>query len=409
MWVPDEQGARHKRASLEHGKLTLDGLRTSLPASIAFWPAPRTYTGQELAEIHTVGAPPLLNLLLANCLSRGARLAEAGEFTLRAFLSGRLDLTQAEAVLGVIDAASPGQLHDALRQLAGGLATPIGRLRDRLLDLLAHLEAGLDFADEPDVDPLARAALATELAEAADSVSALAAQMRSRDRPETLPRVVLVGPPNAGKSCLFNALLGEERALVSARAGTTRDYLVAPCDCAGLAVDLVDTAGRQTASSAIEDQAQAMGVEQAANADLLLLCASTDAVWSSEGLFSEVPALRVWTKQDLDREPSPSGALATSARSGFGIEELRRAIAIALRSRPVEGDQPASTSARCRDSLARAAEALEAAGGTLLQGGGDELLALDLRLALDELGKVVGAVVTDDILDRIFSRFCIGK
>src|SRR3954466_1687686 len=163
---PDRVSPLPTRADWRTGRLVVDGLRPSLPASIALWPGPRTYTGQPLAEIHTVGSPPLVNLVLAHCLTRGARLAEPGEFTLRAFLSGRIDLTRAEAVLGVIDARTPAQLAAALEQLAGGLAGPIARLRDRLLDVLAHLEATLDFVDEADVDPLGRDALAADLADA---------------------------------------------------------------------------------------------------------------------------------------------------------------------------------------------------------------------------------------------------
>jgi tRNA modification GTPase len=395
------------RPEWRSGRLEVDGLRPPLPASLALWPGVRTYTGQPLAEIHTVGSPPLVNLLLAHCLARGARPAEPGEFTLRAFLSGRIDLTRAEAVLGVIDARTPAQLDAALEQLAGGLAGPIEALRDRLLDVLAHLEANLDFADEPDVDPLGRAALAEGLAGSAAEVAALAARLRERDRPEGHPRVVLVGPPNAGKSRLFNALVGESRALVSPLAGTTRDYLSALCDCDGLTIELVDTAGFEAASTAVAGRAQALRAELAARADLLLACESADAR-PLPGDAADRPALRVWTKSDL-AEPAVPGALATSAATGAGLAELRAAVASAVRRQSSDGDRPAGTGARCRESLARASQSLETASETVALGGGDELVAVDLRQAIDELGKVVGATVTDDILDRIFRRFCIGK
>ncbi|MBX6314691.1 MAG: tRNA modification GTPase, partial [Isosphaeraceae bacterium] len=394
------------RAEVRTGLLTIDGLRPRLPAMIALWRGPRTYTGQDLAEIHTVGAPPLLPMVLAHCLARGARLAEPGEFTLRAFLAGRLDLTRAEAVLGVINARSPAQLDAALKQLAGGLAAPIERLRDRLLDVLAHLEAGLDFVEEADVDPLGRAALAEELAEGAAAIHALAERLRGRDRPEGRPRAVLVGPPNAGKSRLFNALLGEGCALVSPRAGTTRDYLSAPCDCDGLLIELIDTAGLEAASDAIADRAQSLGADQVAQADLLLVCRSADTDLE-EGSLPDLPRLCVWTKADL--APAPVGYLSTSAATGAGLDALRAAIASALRESDRDGDFPASTGARCRESLARAGDSLRSASETLRLGGGEELVAIDLRQAVDELGKVVGAVVSDDILDRIFQRFCIGK
>jgi tRNA modification GTPase len=396
-------------AERRSGRLSVPGLRAALPAAIALWPGPRTYTGQPLAEIHTVGSPPLVNLVLAGCLARGARHAEPGEFTLRAFLAGRIDLTRAEAVLGVIDATTPAQLDAALRQLAGGLAGPIASLRDRLLDLLAHLEANLDFVDESDVDPLGRAELADDLARASTEMAALADRLRGRDRTEGHPRVVLVGPPNAGKSGLFNALLGQARALVSPRAGTTRDYLSAPCDCDGLTVELVDTAGVEEASSPLEHQAQLFRTDQARAADLLLDCRSfdTDAV---PPIASDRPRLLVWTKTDLKALPEHLvGFLATSARTGEGLDALRTAVATALRDRAMEGDLPATTGARCRESLVRASLSLESASQAILSGGGDELAAVDLRQAVDELGKVLGVTVTDDILDRIFRRFCIGK
>jgi tRNA modification GTPase len=381
---------------------------------LALWPGPRTYTGGDIAEIHTTAAPPILNLVLATCLARGARHAQPGEFTLRAFLSGRLDLTRAEAVLGVIEARSPAQLDAALEQLAGGLARPIQALRERLLDLLAHLEANLDFVDEADVDPLSRAALAEELDVAASELHALADRLHRRDRPLGRPRVVLAGPPSAGKSRLFNALTGEDHAIVSSHAGTTRDYLTAVCDCDGVAIELVDTAGFQPPRNPVEAQAQAYRAEQAELADLVLLCQSKDTSLSAGvSLFfpATAPVLYVATKCDLDppEDDRAEGMIVTSAETGLGLGELRSAIARELRATAVEGDLPASTGARCRDSLLGAGQALHAAAECLFSSSGEELVALELRLALDELGKVTGALVTDEVLDRIFQRFCIGK
>jgi tRNA modification GTPase len=398
------------RAERRPGRLRVDGMRRPLPVAISLWPGPRTYTGQPLAEIHATGSPPILRLVLSHCLARGARLAEPGEFTLRAFLSGRIDLTQSEAVLGVIDANTPGQLDAALRQLAGGLASPITALRDRLADVLAHLEANLDFAEEPDVDLLGVEALAGSLDEAAAEVDRLADRLRGRDRPGGRPRVVLVGPPNAGKSRLFNSLLGDARAIVSPVAGTTRDYLEAPCDCDGLLVDLVDTAGLEEARGAIERRAQAARGDQSSLAELRLDCRSADTPQREvAGFTHDRPGLPVWTKADVSPPPDPTGWVATSASTGEGLAALRLAIADALRVRAIEGDLPAGTAARCGESLARAGRSLQAAAETLRLGGGDELVAVDLRQGLDDLGRVVGAVVTDDLLDRIFRRFCIGK
>jgi tRNA modification GTPase len=411
---PDREAPPPRCPEMRGGSLRVDGLRPLLPVMLALWPAPRTYTGQDVAEVHLVGCPPLVSQVLAHCLGRGARHAERGEFTLRAFLCGRIDLTRAEAVLGVIEAANPAELDAALRQLAGGLSGPILALRDRLLDFVAHLEANLDFTEEPDVDPLGRAAMAEELDRSAFELQAIARRLEERERPEGYPRVVLVGPPNAGKSRLFNALLGRDQAIVSPQAGTTRDYLTALCDCGGLTVELVDTAGIEPAGDAIGTQAQAHRVEQASRAELLLDCRPSDMHRpAAEDLPSDRPVLGVWTKCDL-ASPSPgddggAARLPTSAVTGAGLEDLRVAIARSLRSHDTEGNLPAGTAARCRGSLLRAEDALGSATQSLLAGGGDELVAFDLRLAVEELGKILGAVVTDDILDRIFRRFCIGK
>jgi tRNA modification GTPase len=396
------------------GLLRVDGLRPLLPVMLALWPAPRTYTRQHVAEIHLVGCSPLVSLVLAQCLSRGARLAEPGEFTLRAFLSGRLDLTKAEAVLGVIDARNPEQLDAALEQLAGGLSGPILALRDHLLDVIAHLEANLDFTEEPDVEPMARAAMAEELNRSADELSSICQRLTNRDRPEGHPLVVLVGPPNVGKSRLFNTLLGREQAIVSPQAGTTRDYLSALCNCEGLTFELVDTAGIEVPENAIATQAQALGAIQAGRASLLLECRSAETAGAcTADRAPERPRLHVWTKSDR-AGPDPTTAdgtapIVTSAVTGAGIAALREAIARALREQETDGNLPVGTSARCRGSIGCAMAALRSAADTLTEGGGDELVAFDLRLVVEELGKVVGAVVTDDILDRIFRRFCIGK
>ncbi len=341
---------------LRAGDLKVAGLRPLLPVHLALWPAPRTYTGQELAEVHMVGSPPLMGLVLAHFLAAGARHAEPGEFTLRAFLSGRIDLTRAEAVLGVIEADSPARLDAALDQLAGGLSRPLLALRDHLLDVVAHLEADLDFADEPDVDPIGRAVLAGELEDAAGELAALARQLHDRDRPDGRLRVVLVGPPNAGKSRLFNALAGQDRAIVSPQAGTTRDYLTAPCDCGGLIVELVDTAGIETtdAGDAVAAMAQSHRARQADRSDLLLDC--WPAAWGARPAADGPggPTIFVRTRCDEPAHGTPSSPeIPTSAATGAGLDALRAAIAQALGTTRSESSAPANTAARCRGSLLR--------------------------------------------------------
>ena len=226
----------------------------------------------------------------------------------------------------MIEARNAAQLDAALRQLAGGLSRPILVLRDRLLDVVAHLEANLDFVDEADLDPLGRAALAKELEAAAATLSVLTGRLDRRDRPAGNPRVVVTGPPNAGKSRLFNELLGHDRAIVSPRAGTTRDYLTGTCDVDGIVIELIDTAGIDLARDPIEAQAQAHRADQAGQADLLLVCTSSDTLPAhDEFWFRDTHALRVWTKCDLGR-PEPrqaAAAILTSVATGEGLDELR--------------------------------------------------------------------------------------
>ena len=237
----EEQGDSPPFPCVIAGRIRLPELHAPLPCDAYYW-SNRSYTGQPVIEIHALGSPPLLQMLLRAICSAGARLAAPGEFTLRAFLAGRIDLSQAEAVLGVIDAADPRDLQVALGQLAGGLARPLHRLRDDLLDLLAHLEAGFDFADE-ELPFLDRKVLDRRLAQAEESIATILRQMASRGGPSSSTRVVLVGQPNTGKSSLFNALAHGQAALVSDCPGTTRDYLVAELDLGGVKCQLIDTAG----------------------------------------------------------------------------------------------------------------------------------------------------------------------
>lgn len=389
-----------------------------LPADIYSWPSGRSYTGQMAAEIHTLGSPPLLEHLLEAVCTAGARLAEPGEFTLRAFLSGRIDLTQAEGVLGAIDAVGPHQVDAALVQLAGGLAEPLGNLRETLVELLAHLEAGFDFADE-DLPFIETQELLRQLDEARQQIEGIALRMTARRESGTAVRVVLTGPPNAGKSSLFNALAEDVGALVSDVPGTTRDYLCADLDLGGVSCRLIDTAGiapsRSCGSCPVDQTAQDMARQLASEADVILVCQDVANEETAERERVKPDAgpleIHIHTKVDLaDWCDSSTAAVTTSVRTGEGIRELESRLREAvLEVRMGEGDVVVGTAVRCRESLRRAAENLERAEGLALNDEGEELVAAEMRMALDELGRVVGAVYTDDLLDRIFSRFCIGK
>jgi len=387
----------------------------SVPADLYLWPGVRSYTREPLAEIHTVGSPPILAAVVDTLVRLGVRPAAPGEFTLRAFLAGRIDLTQAEAVLGVIDSRDARELDIALTQLAGGLRGRLTELRERLLDLLARLEAGLDFVEE-DIEFISREELTGELTAARDLVHTLAAQVLSRGHAAGAVRVVLAGPPNAGKSSLFNALLQRQgsdaaAALVSDVPGTTRDWLAGRLMISGLECKLIDTAGEEDPhAEEISAQAQQARHEQLAGAHITLLCRDIAHLSSEPRDVADPRKILVWTKADAvapRNSPSVSDGIRTSALTRQGLDELLAAIRAAASGveRAAEG-VVAATAIRSSASIRLAGEALDRA---LSQVGREELVASEVRVALTEIGQVVGAVYTDDLLDRIFSRFCIGK
>ncbi len=404
------------RATRVTARLCIGGLSTPLPASLFLWPDHRSYAGQPTVEIHTIGSPPILNAIVEELVRRGARVARPGEFTLRAFLAGKIDLVQAEAVLGVIDADSPRQLQQALTQLAGGVSSQIRNLREQLLIDLADLEAGLDFVEE-DIEFVDRAAMTARLQSAVDWLTQLAEFSASRGQSTGRKMIVLAGLPNAGKSTLFNALAGRDAAVVSPIAGTTRDWLTATVDIGGQLVDLVDTAGAEQADSEISSAAQRGRREQVQQADLVVWCEAENATDLERQQNSaavralELPESRVLTiRTKCDLSSSSESGLRVSAATGAGLSELKTTLALHLATSAVDrGELISSTLARCAASLDLARNALGEAARFSSSSGGEELVAFELRRGLEALGEIAGVVYTDDLLDRIFSRFCIGK
>lgn len=385
---------------LIEARLSLAGLSSPLPAQLHFWPGPRSYTGQDVVELHTVGSPPLAERLLADLIAAGARAAGPGEFTLRAFLAGKKDLSQAEAVLGVIEAGTEADLHRAFNQLAGGVTAPLAALRDDLLNLLADVEAALDFADE-DVTFVERPDILHRLAAGLAHLANLRRQLDDRGVSGRPVRVAFVGKPNAGKSSLFNALARADAALVSDEAGTTRDYLTRTVELGGVPVELVDTAGWDESADTIAAQSQRLGRGSAEAADVQIWCVPADERFTG-GPAGEV--IRAATKADLG--PAADGIPVSVVAPG-GADQLRAALAdkVASLARP----PLAPSLSRCRGHVGAASGHLKAAHRHALEGDPPELLAAALRAALDQIGELAGAVYTPDLLDRIFSRFCIGK
>jgi len=374
------------------------------------FPEPASYTGEDMVELSCHGGLAVPSRLLAALCSAGARPAHPGEFTRRAVLNGKLDLVQAEAVGDLIDAATPAQARAALGQLDGGLSRRLLELRDRLIELQALLGYDIDFPDEDD-GAVPRATIDRALGGVSQRLDRLLATGPWGQRLREGGLVVLAGRPNVGKSSLFNALLGQERALVTELPGTTRDAIEAPADFLGWPVRLVDTAGLQDAT----DRLERMGIEVSRRylsaADLILLCAEAGRPLGPDesGALDGAAGLIVRTKADL--AAAMQGELGVSCVTGAGLDSLRRAVAERL-----FGDQvalpdlePALTRERHRDALARARTALQDARPHLGPGGDAVLVAHHVRRATLALDELVGAVDVEEVLARVFASFCVGK
>ena len=402
------------------GKVNISVFCRPVPAALLFWPTRRSYTGQMMAELHLPGSEPILEAVLEDVCRYGARMARRGEFTMRAFLAGRMDLLQAEAVHGVIEATDHDELQRALGQLGGGITGRLRTLREDLISLLGDLEAGLDFVDE-DIEFVSREEICRRLTQARNLIQGLVEDSSARLPAGHRRRIVLAGLPNAGKSTLFNALTGARNAIVSPIAGTTRDYVSAIMSLGHLSVELIDTAGWEETADVIMHQAQVFRQEQVEAADLLVWCRAADLTaeqrQSDEDLRqrmtrSDADVLTVRTRCDLVPAEVPADAreCVVSAANGTGLEELRNQLAAALGSANRARTELLGTSAvRCRESLTRSLACLEHALEAASRALGDELISMELRQTLRELQVVLGEVYTDDLLDHIFSHFCIGK
>jgi tRNA modification GTPase len=411
-------------------------------AVVTFFEKPHSYTTDDIVEISCHGSPVVLRHAVEMCLARGARLAEPGEFTMRAFLNGRLDLTQAESVRDLIDSRTLFQAKVAAQQLAGSLSKRLKPIKQTLVNLIALLEAGIDFAED-DVSIAADATILGHIAEVRRPLEQLAASFAYGKLVHEGLTLAIVGRPNVGKSSLFNRLVERERAIVTAQPGTTRDLVSETVAIGGIPVQLVDTAGIRHAL----DEAESIGIrksmEALADADLVLVVLDSSLPVSDEDLelLRQVegrPAIIVDNKSDLraqQRAPEgrpkiaqrfsagmsgetdqvPEGRLttariATSALTGEGIAELRAAVLRHLGGESgLQIESGFLTNVRHQKLVADALAALEAATNAVTARVPHEMMLLDLYNALRPLDEITGATTTDDILNLIFGSFCIGK
>ncbi|MBM4121385.1 MAG: tRNA uridine-5-carboxymethylaminomethyl(34) synthesis GTPase MnmE [Nitrospira sp.] len=385
---------------------------------------PRSYTGEHVVEIHCHGGPLVLQAICESLVQQGARLAEPGEFTKRAFLNGRLDLAQAEAVLDTIRAKTAGSLRLAQEQLRGTLSNEINRLRETLIRLLAQVEAGIDFTEE-DISFIQPDELAAGIRAMMDGIAQLVESSREGMVLREGVTAAIVGRPNVGKSSLLNALLQTDRAIVTPIPGTTRDVLEETLNIRGVPVRLLDTAGVRPTNDPVEQEGVRRSEAAMEQAELLLIVLDGSVSLTDEDrkILTQQSAkkrLILLNKTDLpcgvdkaevaDLIRSTAALIPLSAKTGVGMDDLRDAVrSLVLRADFEPGDSAVVTRLRHRTALLKAQEALGNAADSVKGQLSGEFIAMDLRAALDALGEITGAVSTDDILDRIFRDFCIGK
>lgn len=382
---------------------------------VTYYASPRSYTAEDVVEVACHGSPVVLRHALDQACRFGARLAEPGEFTLRAYLNGRIDLPQAEAIRDLIDSTTLYQARIAAQQADGSVSRRLKPLKDQMLELVALLEAGIDFAED-DIDVAPTAEIVRRLDLILDGVSRLAASFAYGKLVHDGFTLAIVGRPNVGKSSLFNALLEQDRAIVTPIAGTTRDVVSESAAIDGIPVRLLDTAGIREGQDVVETLGIERSYQAMVDADLtiVVLDAAGEVTAQDEELLNRAESqgrfLLVANKADLAEAEGHERALKVSALTGEGIDELRRAIVHTVSPQgQFEQDGGFITSLRQELLLRESQEALSKARMAAELGLPHEMLLLDLYAALNPIDAVTGATTADDILNRIFSTFCIGK
>ena len=387
-----------------------------IDAGIAlYFPAPASFTGESVLELHGHGGPVVMSLLVDAVVALGARLAEPGEFTRRAFLNDKLDLAQAEAIADLISSGTAQAARAALRSLSGDFSAAVDSLAEQLIRLRMYVEAAIDFPEE-EIDFLSDSELLVNLQRCGEAFDELKSRATIGRVLRDGYRVVIVGKPNAGKSSLLNRLSGEDAAIVTEVAGTTRDILREQINIDGLAVELVDTAGLRDNPDRIEEEGMRRAREALKSADAVLWiqdASEADDTDIGEELPADAEIIIVRNKIDLTKDPAgivdPGRAIINlSAKTGAGIDALHERLRESAGYRNL-GEGAFTARKRHIDALTRAAEHFATGRSALAEARAGELLAEELRLAQQALGQITGAMSSDDLLGRIFSEFCIGK
>jgi len=406
--LPEPRVATHKNFRRDNGEILDVGLAL-------YFPAPGSFTGESVVELHGHGGPLVVSLVVDAVMELGARRAEPGEFTKRAFLNGKLDLAQSEAIADLISSGTEQAARAALRSMTGAFSDTVNKLAEQLTRLRMHIEAAIDFPEE-EIDFLSDEALLLKLDVCAGAFDELERQAGVGRVLRDGFRVVIVGKPNAGKSSLLNCLSGEDSAIVTELAGTTRDIIREQINVDGLAVELIDTAGLRDNPDRIEEEGIRRAREALKSADAALLI--QDASEAAEPELSEelppgVALTIVRNKIDLTseapgREAGSPGIINISAATGAGVEALRERLR-ELAGYENLGEGAFTARQRHLDALKRASEHFATGRKALAEKRAGELLAEEVRLAQEALGEITGAVSSDDLLGRIFADFCIGK
>lgn len=401
-------------------------------AVVTFFKGPHSFTGEDVIEIACHGSPVLLRQVIDICLAHDARMAEPGEFSLRALANGRIDLSEAEAIRDLIDAQTTASARQAVRQMSGEFSHRLQPIKDELLDVIVVLESALEFVED-DLPETQTASIKTRLSDVAAKVTVVAATYKAGRLIRDGLRVAIIGRPNVGKSSLFNALLGDDRAIVTDIAGTTRDQIHERFTIGDVPISLIDTAGLRETTDTVES----IGVERSrrtmADADLVLVMidASDDLTPEDQEIIDKVrdiPHLIVLNKSDKPDAVSVAELtstfvrqasvlwdvhsptiIATSAKTGSGLDELQRAIVEPFKPEEITTGGFLVTDARHHDLLIRSADEIHHSVGLLDAGTSEEIVLIGLHNALRFLGQITGETTTEDMLTRIFSTFCIGK